>query len=280
MKKILGIVGSPRKLGNCEVMVKEIGRHISEPHELALIRLSDFNILSCRGCYRCLFNAEGCVLDDDFNRVLDSIIGADALILAVPTYFLGPNACLKRLIDRGLALYAHAETLWGKPAVGVGIAGIEGKEGYTLLGVQSFLRLLLSEDKGCRIVYGALPGEVFINPENQQTAVDLASALFGPSSEKKEPSCPLCGGDTFRFIENNNVRCMLCSNSGTIALEAGTPVFRMNQSGHELFLSKQGVHNHRDWLKGMKARFIEQKETLRKITGAYRKEGAWIKPPK
>ncbi|HIJ57191.1 MAG TPA: flavodoxin family protein, partial [Deltaproteobacteria bacterium] len=40
MKKILGIIGSPRRLGNSEIMVKEIGRHIPIPHELKLIRLS------------------------------------------------------------------------------------------------------------------------------------------------------------------------------------------------------------------------------------------------
>jgi hypothetical protein len=33
-KKILGIIGSPRKLGNCEIMVKEISKQISIPYEL------------------------------------------------------------------------------------------------------------------------------------------------------------------------------------------------------------------------------------------------------
>ena len=38
------------------------------------------------------------------------------------------------------------------------------------------------------------------------------------------------------------------------------------------------VLKHREWLMGMKTRFIEQKNRLREITGAYRKEGIWIKP--
>ena len=120
MKKILGIIGSPRKLGNSEIMIKEISRHISMPHQLNLIRLSDFNILPCRGCYRCLFKEERCILDDELPTVLNSIIEADALIVATPTYFLGANSSLKRLMDRGLAFYAHGEALWGKPAVGIG----------------------------------------------------------------------------------------------------------------------------------------------------------------
>ena len=278
MKKILGIIGSPRRLGNCEIMIKEISRNITESHELKLLRLSDFSILPCRGCYRCLFNEDGCPLEDDFYSVVNPILDSDALILAVPTYFLGPNACLKRLMDRGLALQAHIEKLWGKPAVGVGIAGIEGKEGYTHLGIESFLKLLLTDTRLSTIVYGALPGEVFFNQANKTAAAELASALFASVPEKEIPSCPLCGGNTFRFMDGTRVRCMLCSNAGTVSLEGGRPVFKIEKGGHELFLSKAGVLTHREWLMGMKTRFIEQKNRLREITGAYRKQGIWIKP--
>ena len=58
---------------------------------------------------------------------------SDALVVAAPTYLLGANASLKRFLDRGLSFYAHLDRLWGKPAVGVAIAGIEGMEGYTKL---------------------------------------------------------------------------------------------------------------------------------------------------
>ncbi len=64
MKNVLGIIGSPRKLGNSEIMIKEISRNISEPIELNLLRLTDFNIGSCRGCYSCLFKEERCVIKD------------------------------------------------------------------------------------------------------------------------------------------------------------------------------------------------------------------------
>ncbi len=279
MKKILGIVGSPRKLGNCEIFIKEILRNISEPHTFSLLRLNDFCIEPCRGCYRCLFKENGCPQDDDFYLILQAIVDADALIVAVPTYFLGPNASLKRFIDRGLAFSAHAEKLWGKPATGVGIAGIHGKEGYTLLGVESFLKLLLTNVKMTAIVYGALPGEVFVDEKNRHMAAQLARALFAAESKKKQPCCPLCGGDTFRFMEDGRVRCMLCSNAGTLSLIDGQPVFSMDRSEHELFLTKAGVIRHREWLKGMKHSFVEQKDTLRQITSPYRKEGDWIKPP-
>lgn len=278
MKKILGIIGSPRKLGNCEIMIKEISRNIPEPHELKLIRLSELNILPCRGCYRCLFKEEKCILKDDFGMALKAMLEADALILSVPAYFLGANSSLKRFLDRGLAFYAHIDSLWGKPAIGVGIAGIKGREGYTLLNIDSFLKLVLADNKASRIIYGALPGEIFFSDKNKKIATEMAAALFGERLDKTEPHCPLCGGDTFRFIEGSSVRCMLCSNKGVIKIVNDKPVFEIFREGHELFLSKKDAIEHKKWLQGMKIRFINEKKRLKKISLEYRTNGEWLKP--
>ncbi|UCD32507.1 MAG: flavodoxin family protein [Desulfobacterales bacterium] len=278
MKKVLAIIGSPRKLGNCEIMVKEISRHIAVPHDLYLLRLSDFNILPCRACYHCLFKAKNCVMEDDFNTILNAMTDADALMVSVPTYFLGLNSSVKRLLDRGLAFYNHFDKLWNTPSLGIVIAGIEGKEGYSLLAMQSFLKLIFSDIKSSKIVYGALPGEIFFNQENKQTAKQLASALFGPALKTNGPGCPQCGGDTFRFLENNAVRCMLCSNDGTISMENNNPIFDIAKSKHEFFLTKEDAINHRDWLLDMKSRFVRQKKELKGITHSYLKRGKWIDP--
>ena len=58
MKNVLGIIASPRRMGNSEILVKEISSNIPEPHRLNLLRLSDFNIKPCRACYLCLFKKE------------------------------------------------------------------------------------------------------------------------------------------------------------------------------------------------------------------------------
>jgi multimeric flavodoxin WrbA len=278
LKKVLAIIGSPRRLGNCEIMAKEISRNIAEPHGFELLRLNDFNILPCRGCYHCLFKTGECVIKDDFPQVMQAITAADAFIVTVPTYFLGPNACIKRLLDRGLAMYAQGEKLWGKPAVGVGIAGIRGKEGYTLLGVESFLKLILADIKQAEIIYGALPGEIFLDAENKRIAAELGKALFGAPAKQKSPACPLCGGQTFRFIGADRVRCMLCSNDGTISAENGTIRFVINRGEHEMFLTQEDARAHKEWLVGMKSRFMEEKNRLKEISLGYLKEGAWLKP--
>ncbi len=278
MKKILGLIASPRKRGNCEIMVREIGRQIAIPHELRLLRLTDFNLLPCRGCYACLFKEEKCIQKDDLHQILDAILEADALIVAAPTYFLSANASLKRLLDRGLSLYAHIDRLWGKPAVGIAVAGIPGKEGHTLLEIQNFLKMMLTQIKQTRVCYGALPGEIFLNPHNVKAAADLAAALFAPATDKRKSVCPLCGGDAFRFLGENRIQCLLCSNPGTIRMDSLEPVFTVHKSEHELFLSKQDALDHRMWLIQMKTRYLEQKEDLKKITQAYRQPEEWIQP--
>jgi multimeric flavodoxin WrbA len=278
MDNILAIIASPRKLGNCEIMVKEISRKIEKPHTLNLLRLSDFDIRPCRGCYACLFKTGCCVIKDDFNQLLKTIVEADALIVAAPAYFLGANASLKRFIDRGLAFYNHIEALWGKPSLGVGIAGIPGREGHTQLGLENFLRLILSAPKRCDIIYGALPGEIFLNDANKQVAQELANALYLPAQSPQNPCCPLCGGQTFRFYEKNHVRCMLCSNEGTLAMDGDTPRIDVALGAHPMFLTKTDVIEHKKWLIGMKSRFVENKQALKTISIDYLKDGNWLTP--
>jgi multimeric flavodoxin WrbA len=279
LKTVLGIVGSMRRLGNCEIMVKEIGRRIAEPHRLKLLRLPEFDIAPCRGCYTCLVKDQ-CVIDDDYPRVAEALLEADMLIVAAPTYFLGPSAILKRFTDRGLSLYPHVENLWAKPAVAVGIAGIAGKEGYTLLGLENFIKMIFGDLRMGRIVYGALPGEVFLNEENLHTAAELAAVLMDDTAGTVEPCCPLCGGQTVRFLGNNQVRCMLCSNAGTLSMEGKVPRLNMQRSRHEFFLTREDALAHKQWLVGMKSRFLEHKKPLKQISLEYREDGQWVRPPK
>ena len=46
--EVLALVGSPRRLGNSELMAKEISRQIPDPHRLKLVRLAEMDIRPCR----------------------------------------------------------------------------------------------------------------------------------------------------------------------------------------------------------------------------------------
>lgn len=277
MKQVLGIIASQRPLGNCEIMVKEVSRQLAVPHRLQLLRLPDFNLRYCNGCYRCLSKG-GCVLADDLSALLAAIAAADALVLAAPTYFLGAHACLKVFVDRGISFYAMAARLWGKPAVGIGIAGIEGKEGSTLLDIERFLATLQADNRMSRIVYGALPGEVVMDEGNRQVAGDLAAALFGPSAARPQPCCPLCGGATVRFLADGRVRCMLCSNTGELVDSCDGRVLAISRSEHDFVTDRTAALQHREWLEGMLARYREQKPALKAIKAVYQDETPWVTP--
>ena len=223
-KTLLGVLGSPRKLGNSELFVKELYQQMEGDWQLKLVRLPELDIRPCKACYQCLFEDGQCPQKDDFNLVLNALADADAYAVAAPTYLLSANASLKKFLDRGLSFYAHIDKLWQKPAVAVAIAGIQGLEGYTKLSVESFVKLLLGDLRGAEVIYGALPGEIFLGHGGKAAAARLAKLLVNGSQrdDSDVPTCSVCGSDTFRFLPDGRIRCMLCSSSG----EYQTKLFR------------------------------------------------------
>jgi multimeric flavodoxin WrbA len=279
-KTLLGILGSPRKFGNSELFVKELFRSLPENWRLKLLRLPELDIRPCKACYGCLFGEGRCSQGDDFQLALDALLEADAFAVACPTYLLGANASLKRFLDRGLSFYAHAERLWKKPAVGAAIAGIEGMEGSTKLAVESFIKLTLGDLRGSVVLHGALPGEIFLNGEGREAAARLGKALMeeGGARETSVPVCPLCGGDTFRFLPDGGVRCMLCSSTGDYAWEEGRLRIRAFPGEHPLFLAYENVTRHAEWLRGMKEKFLARRKELKALTREYAHMGTWVRP--
>ena len=281
MKNLLGIIASPRKLGNSEIFIKELYRQLPGVWDLKLIRLPELNIRPCQACYRCLFEEMRCVQNDDLNLVLEALAQSDAYVVAAPTYFLGANATLKLLLDRGLSFYAHFDRLWGKPAVGVAIAGNRGMEGYTKLIIESFIKLTLGDLRGSAVIYGALPGEILVGNEGKETARRLAEALVhGRGSEGDAPTCPLCGGDTFRFLPHGQVRCMLCSNSGDYQWQESGLRCYITPGEHHLFLGYENAKKHPNSLRAMKEDFLARRKELRAIVQQYEQMGTWIQAKK
>jgi multimeric flavodoxin WrbA len=279
-KTLLGIVGSPRKSGNSELFIKELCRQLPGNWELKLVRLPQMEIRPCKACYQCLFGEGTCPQDDDFNQVLEALTQADAYVVSAPTYLLGANASLKLFLDRGLSFYAHLDALWGKPAVAVAIAGVEGLEGYTKLNVESFVKLTMGDLRGSEVVYGALPGEILLRDEGKETARRLADALCGAKkpSDSGVPTCPLCGGDTFRFLPDGQVRCMLCSSSGPAVWEAGRLRVDTKQDEHALFHSYEDARRHAEWLRTMKDQFMARRKELKAVVQEYTDDGTWVLP--
>jgi len=272
--RILGLVGSPRKLGNCEVFIKEISSKIEVPHELNLIRLPSLNILPCLACYGCIMG-NPCPDKDDMDFLLESITESDAIIIATPVYYLGAHSIFKRILDRGFLFYNYMEKTYNKPCILINIYGIEDRIGIspqTLMTFASFLCLNIKESVN---IEAALPGEILMDTGNRQKAEALAGMLFSDKEAKDNYGCPYCGCGIVR-IEKEMFICTLCHSH-----------FSMDNQGNRFKIKDGGIlgppehmHTHREWLKGMKNRFLQKKKEILKNSIPYKDAGKWIEPSK
>jgi multimeric flavodoxin WrbA len=100
MKKIIGVVGSPRKNGNTDILVaKVLAGAESVGVTTNLVRLGDLSIKECDGCHVC-WNGKRCSKNDDMGDLYRKIIESDLIVLGTPVYWYGPTALMKGFIDR------------------------------------------------------------------------------------------------------------------------------------------------------------------------------------
>jgi multimeric flavodoxin WrbA len=109
--KILGIMGSPRKRGNTDLLLDEALRGAkSQGAEVEKLVVSELDISPCREIYGCLRDGN-CVIDDDMQQVYVKLMEADHIILASPMFFYGLTSQVKSLIDRCQALWVRKYVL-------------------------------------------------------------------------------------------------------------------------------------------------------------------------
>ena len=98
--KAIGIVGSPRKHVNTEILTEHTLKAIAEEGlETELIRLAGLDIRPCNACMVCT-DEERCPIDDDMLPIYNKMKEAEAIILASPVYYSSVTALLKGLIER------------------------------------------------------------------------------------------------------------------------------------------------------------------------------------
>jgi multimeric flavodoxin WrbA len=100
MKRILGVVGSPRKKGNTDILVSSILEGAGEAGcDTERLFLGDLHIRECDGCHGC-WKGRRCSKQDDMNHVYPKLIESDVIIFGTPVYWYGPTALMKCFIDR------------------------------------------------------------------------------------------------------------------------------------------------------------------------------------
>jgi multimeric flavodoxin WrbA len=98
--KVLGIVGSPRKGGNTEILVREALTAAKEAGaETEIVLVADKNIAGCDGCSSCRQTGV-CHIKDDMQSLYQQLEAADGVIFGTPVYFNNVTAQAKAIIDR------------------------------------------------------------------------------------------------------------------------------------------------------------------------------------
>jgi multimeric flavodoxin WrbA len=127
--KIMGIVCSPRKEGNTEILINEALKKVKEHGaNTKLIRISDMTISPCDGCESCHQDGE-CRIKDDMQGLYRKLLEADGIILGSPVYFWSINSQAKTFIDRTYALRYPFHRLKNKACGGIVVAGRRGCSG-------------------------------------------------------------------------------------------------------------------------------------------------------
>lgn len=226
--KILGLVGSHRKLGNTEVLVREIMRGAAAETnvEETVVRLTDCALLPCKGCMACVLKGEGCRIDDDVPKIFAALEEHDALVLGAPTYLLAPSAPVKLVMDRLLALFPKSERFKGKRAATVAVGGLPNWDPFSVPLLNAFVLVLQYDLAGWLTAYAPGPGQVLMDEDVVHRANLLGRALANASveyvSDESGRRCTICGGEGFRYLSGHGrngieVQCPVCLAKGVIS---------------------------------------------------------------
>jgi multimeric flavodoxin WrbA len=98
--RVCGVVGSPKKNGNVDMLVSEVLRGAgSQGAETCKIYLNDLQIKPCQSC-GVDPRPEYCLFDDDMGTIYTVLQSCDAIVLGSPVYFDTVSAQTKLMIDR------------------------------------------------------------------------------------------------------------------------------------------------------------------------------------
>lgn len=147
--KVCGIVGSPCKNRNVDLLVSEVLKGAaSKGAETCKLCLNDMTIQPCQSC-GVDPSPEHCLFKDDMEQIYDALENSDAIVLGSPVYFDTVSAQVKLMIDRSNCLMPYIKKADGafgfersvkrpKKGVFVVVSGKEQELGAILATVKGF----------------------------------------------------------------------------------------------------------------------------------------------
>jgi len=109
--KVLGIMGSPRRQGNTELLLdKSLEGAVEAGAEVEKVLVSKLKISPCMEIYACVKDGN-CTIKDDMQLLYKKLLEADHIIFASPIFFYSITSQAKAVVDRCQALWARKHVL-------------------------------------------------------------------------------------------------------------------------------------------------------------------------
>ena len=170
--KAIGIVGSPRKNGNTEILTQHTLKAIAEEGlDTELVRLAGLDIRPCDACMVCR-KGEPCPIDDDLLPIYSKMKEADAIILASPVYFGSATALIKALMERTGYMSYDTRPFVGKVGGPLVVARRAGQN-FTFAQLMYWFHILgffMPGSTYWNVAFGRRPGDVSEDEEGLITA--------------------------------------------------------------------------------------------------------------
>ncbi len=199
MSKVVAIYGSPRRKGNTALLLREAVRGARQQGaEVEEVVLRDLKMSPCLEIYACR-NSGRCAIQDDFQKVYDSILESRGVMLASPIFFYAVSAHTKILMDRCQSLWVKKHWLEeassgrsssGRKGLFISVGATKGKKLFdgTLLTVRYYFEAIDCELWKSLLYRGLdFEGDVLKHPEYLEEAFQA-------------------GGDLIRAVEGDEAR--------------------------------------------------------------------------
>ena len=184
-KKVVILLGSPRKDGNTAALAERIAEGAAGAGaDVETVCLADLDIAPCTGCEGCHKpGADGCVIKDDMQDLYPKLAGAASIVYASPVYWFTVSAQLKAAMDRCYGLVGPDGQTHGLAGKRIGLAFTYGADDAVESGCINAIRMFQdifgfvgSEIVG--MVHGSTgAGKIADNAAVMEKAADLGRQL-------------------------------------------------------------------------------------------------------
>lgn len=246
--KVLGISFGTKNGTNDSICTEALMGASEAGADVELIRMSTLEIKHCTGCCACaktLFSGKGnmCVLKDDFEWLLDKMLGADGIIISDPVFEEGASGLFHTIMDRfgprmdrgnNMISTKIAEETGGKvpdPRIlkdkVISYIGVGGSDWGTRVQCEHGMHALTTMWKVIDNAWFPWAKEILMDDEKlasvRKIGRDLADAAKDVEHAEYQGEsglCPHCHNRLFYLDHNSTIAiCSLCGMAGEVVIE-------------------------------------------------------------